>query len=305
MKVKLSKNTLYREIIDCIMITIGMFSYAVGWTIFLLPNNIGNGGVAGLSSIFYWGLNIPVSVTYFIMNAVLLAVALRILGLKFCIKTIYGVLMVTLATGLLRSFFPHPTLLHDEPFVTAIIGALFCGIGLGFGLSYNGSSGGSDIVAAIINKYHDVSFGRVILLVDMIIVTLSYLVLHSWEQVIYGYVCLVVTSFVLDQVVNSGRRSVQFLIISDRYEEISDYVGNATPPRGCTLLDGIGGYSGLPVKALILVVRQREAHQVYRMIDDIDPNAFVTQSQVMGVYGKGFDKFKVKHKARKEKEIGK
>ncbi len=228
MKVKLSKNTLYREIIDCIMITIGMFSYAVGWTIFLLPNNIGNGGVAGLSSIFYWGLNIPVSVTYFIMNAVLLAVALRILGLKFCIKTIYGVLMVTLATGLLRSFFPHPTLLHDEPFVTAIIGALFCGIGLGFGLSYNGSSGGSDIVAAIINKYHDVSFGRVILLVDMIIVTLSYLVLHSWEQVIYGYVCLVVTSFVLDQVVNSGRRSVQFLIISDRYEEISDYV--AMPP---------------------------------------------------------------------------
>lgn len=300
-KIKVSKNVIYREIADYIMITLGMFSYAVGWTVFLLPNNIGNGGVAGLSSIIYWGLHIPVTVTYFVMNAVLLSVALKILGLRFCVKTIYGVLMMTLATGLLRSYFPHPTLLHDDPFVTAIIGALFCGLGLGFGLSHNGSSGGSDIVAAIVNKYHDISFGRVILLVDMTIVTLSYLVLHSWEQVIYGYVSLVVTSFVLDQVINSGRRSVQFLIISEKYEEISDYVLNATPPRSCTIVDAKGGYSGTPVKVLILVVRQREASQVYHLIDDIDPHAFVTQSQVMGVYGKGFDKFKIKHKTDREK----
>ena len=294
---KINKKVLYREILDYVMIAVGMLSYAIGWMVFLLPNHIGNGGVAGLASILQWGQNIPVSNTYFVLNAILLAIALKVLGLKFCIRTIYGVVMLTIMTRLIGPFCPSPGLLHDEPFMAAIIGASFCGVGLAFGLSYNGSSGGSDIVAAIVNKYRDISLGRVILLVDMTIVTGSYLVLHSWEQVIYGYVNLIVTSFVLDQVINSSRRSVQFLIISERYKEICDMISQDQPHRTSTIIDAKGYYTGNDIKIVIVVTRQREASYVYRMIDDIDPDAFVTQSQVMGVFGKGFDKFKVKKKS--------
>ncbi|GAB6976635.1 YitT family protein [Prevotella falsenii] len=299
MGITITKKTLYREILDYIMIAIGCFSYSIGWTIFLLPNNISTGGVAGLSSIFFWGLNIPVSVTYFVMNAILLGIALRSLGLRFCIKTIYGVLVMTFTVGFMREFFPNPTILSDQPFMVALIGSLFCGLGLGFCLSYNGSTGGSDIVAAIVNKYHDISLGRVLVLVDTTIVTLSYVVLKDWEQVIYGYVCLVITSFVLDQVVNSGRRSVQFLIISERYEEICKQITETPPHRGCTTIDAHGYYSGQNTKVVLVVTRQREARMLYHLINDIDPHAFVTQSQVMGVFGHGFDKFKVKSKAAK------
>ena len=244
----INKKVLYREILDYVMIAVGMLSYAIGWMIFLLPNHIGNGGVAGLASILKWGQNIEVSNTYFALNA------------------------------------------------------SFCGVGLAFGLSYNGSSGGSDIVAAIVNKYRDISLGRVILLVDMTIVTGSYLVLHNWEQVIYGYVNLISTSFVLDQVISSSRRSVQFLIISERYKEICDMISKDQPHRTSTIIDAKGYYTGHDIKVVIVVTRQREASYVYRMIDDIDPDAFVTQSRVMGVFGKGFDKFKVKKKTSQKNQ---
>lgn len=296
MTIKWSKKMVYHEVLDYIMIAVGMLSYAVGWMLFMLPNHIPNGGVAGLASIIYWGTGFPVSLTYFMVNFVLLVAALKVLGLKFCIKSIFGVLMLTFFTSLMRTIAPHPTILSDQPFMTTIIGAVFCGIGLGFGLSYNGSSGGSDIVAAMVNKYHDISLGRVILLCDVIIVTLSITVLKDWEQVIYGYVNLIITSFVLDQVVNSGRRSVQFFIISNKYEEICARVVAGPPHRGCTLMDAQGYYSGNPVKVIIIVTRQREAGYIYRMINSIDENAFVTQSQVMGVFGKGFDKIKGKRK---------
>ena len=296
-----NKKAIYRELTDYVMIGIGMAFYSLGWVAFYLPNHITSGGVAGLSSIIFWGTHTPVQVTYFSLNLILLAIALKVLGFKFCIKTIYGVMMMTMFVSLFRQLFPNPTILRDEPFMACIIGSCFCGIGLGFGLSYHGSSGGSDIVAAIINKYRDISLGRVILLVDMVIVTLSYLVLKSWEQVIYGYVGLIVVSFVLDQVVNMGKRSVQFLIISERYDEICQRIISTPPHRGCTMIDATGYYSGNHLKLIVLVAKQREASQVYSLIDEVDPQAFVTQTSVSGVYGNGFDKFKVK---RSKKHVG-
>ena len=296
----IKRNVVYREVLDYVVIAVGTLVYSIGWVIFLLPNNISTGGVAGLSSIVFWGTGMPVFITYFALNAILLVFALKILGWKFCIKTIYGVVLITVIVALLRSLVPDPGLLKDEPFMTSIIGGVFCGVGIGFCLLSNGSTGGSDIVAAIINKYRDISLGKVILLVDMGIVTLSYVVLKNWEQVIYGYVVLFTSSFVLDQVVNSGRRSVQFLIISERYDEICQHITEAPPHRGCTLLDAHGYYTGNDMKVLIVVTKQREAGLLYRMIDNIDPQAFVTQSAVMGVYGKGFDKFKVKKRPMKE-----
>lgn len=298
MSIKITKRELFREIVDYLIIAIGCLSYGIGWNIFLLPNNISTGGVAGLSSILFWGLHIPVYITYFCMNALLLIIALKTLGWRFCVKTVYGVVMLTFVTGYLQEFCPNPTILSDQPFMTALIGAIFCGAGLGFCLSYNGSTGGSDIVAAVVNKYHDISLGRVIILVDTTIVSFSYVVLKDWEQVIYGYVSLIVASFVLDQVVNAGRKSVQFLIISERYQEICKQIVEMPPHRGCTVIDAHGYYTGNNTKVVLVVTRQREAGLLYRFINDIDPHAFVTQSQVMGVFGEGFDKFKVKNKKK-------
>lgn len=291
----MKKQAIYKEIRDYVMIAIAMMSYCIGWTIFLLPNNITTGGVPGISSVIYWGTGVPVQVTYFVINALLLLAALKILGIKFCIKTIFAVLVLTVLTTIFTRETVNLHLLSDQPFMASIIGAIFCGSGVGMGLAFNGSTGGTDIVAAIVNKYRDISLGRVIMLCDIIIISSSYLVLHDWEQVIYGYVVLLVTAFCIDQVVNSMRRSVQFFIISDRYDEIARHI-NVDAHRGVTIINGQGFYSGHEVKMLFVLAKKRESSDIFRLINDIDPHAFVSQSTVIGVYGEGFDKFKVRTK---------
>lgn len=291
----MDKKTFYNEARDYLMITIAMMSYCMGWTIFLLPNSITTGGVPGIASIVYWGTGIPPQITYFAINAVLLVAALKTLGLKFCIKTIYAVLVLTALTSLFSSDAVSLHLLADQPFMASIIGAIFCGAGIGLGLSFNGSTGGTDIVAAIVNKYRDISLGRVIMLCDIIIITSSYIVLRNWEQVIYGYVVLIVSAFTVDQVVNSMRRSVQFFIISDKYQEIASRIA-VFPHRGATVIEAHGFYTGREVKMLFIMAKRRESNTIFSIINEIDPNAFVTQTNVIGVYGEGFDKFKVKNK---------
>ena len=290
-KISISKALFLTELRDYVTIFIAMMSYCIGWNIFLLPNDITTGGVPGVSSIIFWGVGIPVQWTYFSINAVLLLIALKILGWKFCVKTVYAVVVLTVSTTYVSANY-HGHLLHDQPFMASIIGAVFCGSGVGLGLASNGSTGGTDIIAAIVNKYRDISLGRVILICDVIIITSSYLVLNDWEKVIYGYVVLYVTAFCIDQMVNSRRSSVQFFIISNMYKEIGERI-NREPHRGCTVIDAQGFYSGHDVKMLFVLAKRRQSEQIFRIINDVDPHAFVSQSAVIGVYGEGFDRFKV------------
>ena len=295
---KLTKAGIIAEVRDYLIIAMGMMSYCIGWGIFLLPNNITTGGISGVSSILYWGTGIPVQTSYSIINAVLLLFALKVLGWKFCIKTIYAVAVLTTGVTFVTTYY-HGHLLSDQPFMAAIIGAVFCGCGVGLGLSSNGSTGGTDIIAAVINKYRDISLGRVIMLCDVIIISSSYIVLRDWEKVLYGYVVLYVTAFCIDWVVNSQRSSVQFFIISNRWQEIGERI-NREPHRGCTVIDAQGFYSGNEVKMLFVLAKRRQSDLIFRIINEVDPQAFVSQSAVIGVYGEGFDHFKVRRSKTKK-----
>ena len=288
-----SRQLMLREMHDYLMIALGMFFYAIGWTVFLLPNDITTGGVPGIASIVYWATGINVQYTYFAINGGLLIASLIVLGWKFSVKTIFAVQVMTTILPIIQSATSNLHLLQDQPFMACVIGASFCGSGIGIAFSANGSSGGTDIIAAIINKYRDMTLGRVILMSDMIIISSSYFVLHDWEKVVYGFATLYISSFVLDQVVNSARQSVQFFIISKRYEEIGHRI-NKDLHRGVTVIDGTGMYTGLGVKMMFVLAKKRESTTIFRLIKDIDPEAFVSQSAVIGVYGEGFDHIKVK-----------
>lgn len=296
MNVKLkfpSKQTAIHEAKDYVMIALGMILYGIGWTVFLLPNNITTGGVPGIASIVYFAIGLPVQYVYFAINFILLLLAIRILGWKFSIKTIFAVFTLTFFLSAIQQVTQGITLLHDQPFMACVIGASFCGSGIGIAFSSNGSTGGTDIIAAIINKYRDITLGKVMLICDLIIISSSYFVLKDWEKVVYGYVTLYICSFVLDQVVNSARQSVQFFIISDKYEEIGKRI-NVYPHRGVTVINASGFYTGKEIKMLFILAKKRESGIIFHLIKEIDPNAFVSQSAVIGVYGEGFDRIKGK-----------
>ena len=288
----LSQAIWLRELKDYLMIAIGLIFYGVGWTVFLLPNDITSGGVPGISSIVYWAVGIPVQYTYFVINAFLLVLSLRRLGFKFSIKTIFAVFTLTFFLSVIQKLTEGTHLLSDQPFMACVLGATLCGIGLGIAFTCNGSTGGTDIIAAIINKYRDITLGRVIMLCDLIIISSSYFVLQDMEKVLYGFVTLFVCSFMLDQVVNGSRQSVQFFIISKKYEEIAKKI-NALH-RGVTLIDAKGFYTGQEQPMMFVLAKRRQSTTIFRIIHDIDPDAFVSQSAVIGVYGNGFDHIKVK-----------
>ena len=291
-----SNPVLLREIKDYLMIALGMILYGIGWTVFLLPNDITTGGVPGIASIVYFATGLPVQYVYFGINAFLLLLSLKILGWKFSVKTIYAVFVLTFFLSVMQELTKELHLLHDQPFMACVLGASFCGAGIGVAFSANGSTGGTDIVAAIINKYRDITLGRVIMICDMIIIASSYFVLKDWEKVVYGFVTLYVCSFVLDQIVNSARQSVQFFIISKHYEEIGRAI-NALH-RGVTVIDATGLYAGQPQKMMFVLAKKRQSTTIFRIIHDIDPTAFISQSAVIGVYGEGFDHLKIKPKKK-------
>lgn len=302
MQSRRNKGKLLRQLRDYGIITIAMMLGVIGLNLFLLPNEITTGGIMGVASIVYWGTGIPVQNTFFALNGVLLIIALKVLGWHFCAKTIYGVVVFTVGSAILQSVIPPGLhLLADQKFMACMVGAVFLGTSIGMGLSAGGSTGGSDVIAAMIHKYRDVSLGHIILFCDLTIITSSYVVLQDWEKVLYGYVLLFVISFVVDHLVNSLRQSVQFFIISDKYQEIGEAI-NEIADRGCSMLNGSGFFTKKDIKVIFCIAKKSESNFIFELIDEIDPNAFVAQSAVVGVYGQGFDRVK-KHRKLNLKEL--
>ena len=285
-----------RESKDYLAITFGLVLYALGWAMFLLPYQITTGGVTGISAIIYYATGVEIQVSYFIINAIFLGFALKILGPKFSVKTVYAIFMLTfllwLFQWLLKDDSGHlPQLLGPgQDFMACVIGAGMLGFGIGIVFCNNGSTGGTDIIAWIINKYKDVTLGRMMMYCDIVIISSCYFIFHDWRR---GFCVLFIMSTVIDYVINSARQSVQFLIFSRKYEEIAEGISTRID-RGVTLLDGQGWYSKQNIKVVVVLAKKTQSLDIFRLVKDIDPNAFISQSNVVGVYGEGFDKLKVK-----------
>ncbi|MBO5585384.1 MAG: YitT family protein [Bacteroidaceae bacterium] len=289
------------EVEDYLFITLGLLLYAVGWTVFLLPYEIPSGGLTGVSALIYYVTGLEMQVTYLIGNVFLLLCAMKILGLKFCLKTIYAVLMLTFFLwGMQRLLLAQegegsthlPRYLGDDQGLMAVIfGSSLCGMGLAQCFLHQGSTGGVDIIAAVVNKYRHVSLGRMLLYVDIFIVSASYPLLHDWQRLAFGFVDMFVCNMVLDYVMNYVQQSVQFFIITKNPQEIYEGISKELD-RSATLLPGTGCYSQQPVSVLMVVAKKNQSVALFRLVKAIDPTAFISQTKAESVYGEGFEKLK-------------
>ncbi len=283
------KNPFWKGLQSYSIITFALFVNALAWTAFLLPSEIVGGGVTGAAALLYYATGIPVAITFFLTNLILIIFGIKSLGFGFGVKTIYSAGVLSLFFAILQPLITEPIV--DDRFMSAIIGGIMGGASVGLVFTQGGSTGGTDIIAMIINKYRNISHGRIILYLDLVIISSSYLLFQSLEVMVYGYVTMAVASYSIDMLLMGHRRSVQLFIFSPKYEEIAEHIANDIG-RGVTLLNGQGWYSKEKSAVLMVVVRRHETSVVFRSIKAIDPDAFISVSNVMGVYGQGFDPIK-------------
>ena len=304
----INHKLIMKEVGDYVGITLGLLMYTFGFTFFLMPYEIVTGGVSGIGAIVYYSTHFPVNYTYFLVNGLLLIVGLKILGWKFLTKTIFAIAMLTMLLGIAQTIIPKDEagnfvkLLGDgQDFMSLIIGCMMTGTALAIVFLNNGSTGGTDIIAASVNKFHNVSLGTVLTFVDLIIIGSCLFIPQFGEtfdrlqKIVFGFCTMVIENFMLDYVMNRRRQSVQFFIFSEKWQEIANAVGTKMD-HGVTILDGHGWYTGHERKVLCILAKKNESTIIFRLIKMIDPNAFVSQSSVIGVFGEGFDQIKVKVK---------
>ena len=275
---------------DYIIIVVGVSLFAVGFLGFIVPNGIVAGGLGGVSLVLRYTVGIPVSVTFLVVNTILVTIAWFVLGRQYVMKALFGVVALTLMLAVAERFIAE-ALISADPLMASIIGAVCCGAGLGLVYSVNGSTGGTDIVGAVITKYRYISMGRGLMYIDVVIILGSFFIFRSLENVIYGFIIVFAMYTTADMVINGARQSVQFIIFSKKYDEIASHI-NSELGRGCTVVDGVGWYSQEPSKVLIVLARKTESTSIFRIVKSIDEDAFISQSNVVGVYGKGFDQMK-------------
>ena len=278
---------------DFMFIVFGILLYAIGYTAFILPERVVMGGVAGLSALIYYATNIPAGISIFVLNITLLVIAFSALTKQFVVRTIVGVLLLSLFIGSLQPLFQAFPIITagEDKFMHVLIGGMLSGAGLGVVFSHNGSTGGTDILTVLLTKHFNLSFGRAMQFIDCTIIGSSYLLFHSMETIVYGIVFTLVASYVCDFVVNGSRQTVQFLIISKHYKEIADTI-NRRVNRGVTVIEGKGWYSKENVEMLVVLSRKYESQDIFAVIKQIDPQAVVSQTFCHGVFGEGFDKIK-------------
>ena len=304
---KMTKQDLIYEVRDYFNITLGLMLYTLGFTVFLLPYEIVTGGIAGISAIVFYSTGFPVQYTFFIINAALIILALKTLGWKFLTKTIYATFMLTFMLEVAQEIVVQPDgtfyklLGEGNDFMSLVIGCIITGTALAVVFLNNGSTGGTDIVAAVVNKFHNISLGKALIMVDFCIIG-SCLFIDSFgaidlrfRKVVFGLCTMLIECLMLDYVMYWQRQSVQFMIFSKKYQEIAFAISRKTD-HTLTILDGHGFWTGRPTKVLCLLAKKRESVKIFRIVKQIDPNAFVSQSSVIGVYGEGFDEMKVKVK---------
>lgn len=298
-------DSLMHSAKDYVIIVLGLMLYALGFTAFVLPHEVVIGGVAGVGTLVYFATGglIPVAVTQYTVNLLLLAMAFRIVGRTFVMRTIFGATVISLSIGLFEGYFmSRPPLIADIS-MSVILGAILCGIGIGTIFIHNGSSGGTDIVAAMVSKKSNASVGRIFIYCDMTIVMLSIFLPFdgNFEEriqarvpiIVYGWVVTFIIAYITDMIINTNRQATQFCIFSTKWAEIADAI-NADAHRGVTVMDAEGWYTKQPVKVLMVWCRKIESVTIFRIVKSIDDEAFITQTNTNGVYGKGFDKIKVK-----------
>ena len=283
--------------VSYLVITLGILIYTFGWAAVMLPAKIVGGGVSGISSVLYYavGVRLPIGVMNLIINAILVIVGFKVLGSKFGANTIYGIIMSS-ACFILWQQVLHVETLFDVnqfgSFMCAIIGGALCGGGIGLTFAMGGNSGGTDIIALIISKFYNISPGKVIMYLDIVIVGCSYFVSHKIENVVFGYIVMVTMTYVLDMVLDGNKQSYQIMVFSTKNKEIGETVTTEVG-RGATLLDGEGCYSHQQLQVLIIMVHKTDKPHVMQIIHRIDPEAFISVSKAQGVYGRNFEKLKL------------
>ena len=322
------KKSFWTQVREWALVTLGITIYVTGWALFLMPNNLVGGGVSGISSMIQYatGGAIQMGYSYFVLNAILIVLAMVVIGMGFGAKTIYAIILASIGLRFLPDLIPTEIIqtlaLQNGKLMSTLCGGLMAGIGIGMSISNGGSTGGTDIIALIWTKYRNVSPGKVILYLDFVIILSSLLIPSivpdidpaTGEQllsadgqplthlmpfsekvttVIYGLILVTVNGKVIDSYLSGSQQSVQLFILSKHYAEIADSITQDLH-RGVTVLDGKGWYTQEATEVLMVITRKTDVNLLLRYIKAIDPNAFLSVSSVNGVYGRGFDTIKGK-----------
>ena len=296
MTLKPTKAEIWQITKNYLLMMLGIVIYVMSYVYFLLPYQLISGGMNGIATLIYYTVGLHPSSTYLVMNVFLILLGARIMGWKYSVKTVIAILVISFLINIFQNGITtvdaqgHEHLLHivgDQKFMACVIGALMEGLGLALVFLSGGSTGGIDIIASSINKYWNISLGRLMLCIDLAIIGSSYFIFRNLETMVVGYLTMVMSMFFLDYVTNGLRQSVQFIIVSDKYEEIATQV-----ERGVTVLYGEGFYSKEKRQVLLILARKFESRSLFALIRQIDPRAFVSMGNVEGVFGEGFDKIK-------------
>ena len=289
----ISTDSVLKTVKEYFLMAFGMMLYSFGWIGCILPVRGTGGGAAGLSLVVcnaleQIGISIQIGTMVFVLNAILLLIAGFIVGWNFGVKTIFCVFVISVGMNFWQDVLPAGDFLHLERILAVILGGILAGVGISMCFAQGGSTGGTDIVAMIINKYHTVSYGKILIYSDFVIIGSTLLVGFHIDTVIYGYVMTAVVGYTVDMIMAGNQQSSQVFIVTRDYEKMADAIAQNVH-HGVTLIDSQGWYSKEHSKIVMVVCRKRESAMILKFVKTIDPDAFITVGSVMGVYGKGFE----------------